>query len=99
MVLSGFSGRATQLLAKTLAIRGEEFGRQFMKRVEFRSCYLVQYDNTDTKPSRDLLFNPGGAAEIMPCHEAIETHCGDNRRHKISSSRDQLTSLLFSLGQ
>ena len=36
-------------------------------------AYLVQYDNTDTKPSRDdLLFNPGGAAEIMPLsREAI----------------------------
>ena len=36
-------------------------------------AYLVQYDNSDTKPSRDdLLFNPGGAAKIMPLsREAI----------------------------
>ncbi len=34
-------------------------------------AYLVQYENTDTQPSRDdLLFNPGGAAEIMPLSRA-----------------------------
>jgi Cro/C1-type HTH DNA-binding domain len=68
MVLSGFSGRATRLLAKTLAIRGEEFWPPVYEEGGLQiGAYLVQYDNTDTKPSRDdLLFNPGGAAEIMP---------------------------------
>ncbi len=74
MVLSGFSGRATRLLAKTLAIRGEEFWPPVYEEGGVQiGAYLVQYDNTDTKPSRDdLLFNPGGAAEIMPLsHDAI----------------------------
>ncbi|MFK8111881.1 MAG: helix-turn-helix domain-containing protein [Rubripirellula sp.] len=74
MVLSGFSGRATRLLAKTLAIRGEEFWPPVYEEGGIQiGAYLVQYDNTDTKPSRDdLLFNPGGAAEIVPLsREAI----------------------------
>ena len=74
MVLSGFSGRATRLLAKTLAIRGEEFWPPVYEEGGVQiGAYLVEYDNTDTKPSRDdLLFNPGGAAEIMPLsREAI----------------------------
>ena len=74
MVLSGFSGRATRLLAKTLAIRGEEFWPPVYEEGGVQiGAYLVQYDNTDTQPSRDdLLFNPGGAAEIMPLsREAI----------------------------
>jgi hypothetical protein len=74
MVLSGFSGRATRLLAKTLAIRGEEFWPPVYEEDGVQiGAYLVQYDNTDSKPSRDdLLFNPGGAAEIMPLsREAI----------------------------
>ena len=30
-------------------------------------AYLVQYENTETKPNRDdLLFNSGGAVKIMP---------------------------------
>ena len=72
MVLSGFSGRATRLLAKTLAIRGEEFWPPVYEQDGVQiGAYLVQYDNTDTKPSRDdLLFNPGGAAEIMPLSRA-----------------------------
>lgn len=74
MVLSGFSGRATRLLAKTLAIRGEEFwppvyeedGQQI-------GAYLVQYEKTGETPGRDdLLVNAGGAAKIMPLsREAI----------------------------
>ncbi len=74
MVLSGFSGRATRLLAKTLAIRGEEFWPPVYEEDGIQiGAYLVQYENTDTKPSRDdLLYNPGGAAEIMPLsREAI----------------------------
>lgn len=74
MVLSGFSGRATRLLAKTLAIRGEEFWPPVYEEGGIQiGAYLVQYDNTETKPSRDdLLFNFGGAAEIVPLsREAI----------------------------
>ena len=74
MVLSGFSGRATRLLAKTLAIRGEEFWPPVYEEGGVQiGAYLVQYGNTEAKPSRDdLLFNPGGAAEIMPLsREAI----------------------------
>jgi hypothetical protein len=68
MVLSGFSGRATRLLAKTLAIRGEEFWPPVYEEGGVQiGAYLVQYENADAKPSRDdLLFNPGGAAKIMP---------------------------------
>jgi hypothetical protein len=74
MVLSGFSGRATRLLAKTLAIRGEEFWPPVYQDGGVQiGAYLVQYDNTETKPSRDdLLYNPGGAAKIFPLsREAI----------------------------
>ncbi len=68
MVLSGFSGRATRLLAKTVAIRGEEFWPPVYEEGGLQiGAFLVRYDNADTKPSRDdLLYNPGGAAEIMP---------------------------------
>ncbi len=68
MVLSGFSGRATRLLAKTLAIRGEEFWPPVYERGGTQvGAYLVTYENTEGKPSRDdLLYNPGGAASIMP---------------------------------
>jgi len=71
MVLSGFSGRATRLLAKTLAIRGEEFWPPIYEHAGMQvGAYLVQYENSDGTPSReDLIFNPGGAAEIMPLSE------------------------------
>ena len=74
MVLSGFSGRATRLLAKTLAIRGEEFWPPVYESGGTQiGAYLVQYDNSDNQPNRDdLLFNAGGAADIMPLsREAI----------------------------
>jgi hypothetical protein len=74
MVLSGFSGRATRLLAKTLSIRSEEFWPPVYTEPGMQiGAFLVKYDNTDTQPSRDdLLYNPGGAAEIMPLsREAI----------------------------
>ncbi len=74
MVLSGFSGRATRLLAKTLSIRSEEFWPPVYSEAGMQlGAYLVKYDNTDNEPSRDdLLYNPGGAAEIMPLsREAI----------------------------
>lgn len=68
MVLSGFSGRATRLLSKTLAIRGEEFWPPVYEEDGIQiGAYFVQYDNTDAKQSRDdLLYNTGGAAQIMP---------------------------------
>ncbi len=68
MVLSGFSGRATRLLSKTLAIRGEEFWPPVYEEDGLQiGAYFVQYDNTDAKPTRDdLLYNTGGAAQIMP---------------------------------
>ncbi len=74
MVLSGFSGRATRLLAKTLAIRGEEFWPPVYEEGGTQiGAFLVRYDDSDAKPGRDdLLHNPGGAAEIIPLpREAI----------------------------
>jgi hypothetical protein len=74
MVLSGFSGRATRLLAKTIAIRGEEFWPPVYEEGGLQiGAFLVRYDNADTKPCRDdLLYNPGGAAAILPLsREAI----------------------------
>ena len=74
MVLSGFSGRATRLLAKTLSIRSEEFWPPVYAEPGMQmGAYLVKYDNTDNQPDRDdLLYNPGGAAEIIPLpHAAI----------------------------
>ncbi|MGB1926917.1 MAG: helix-turn-helix domain-containing protein [Rubripirellula sp.] len=72
MVLSGFSGRATRLLAKTLAIRGEEFWPPVYEEGGLQiGAYLVQYENMDAKPNRDdLLFNSGGAVKIMPLPRA-----------------------------
>lgn len=68
MVLSGFSGRATRLLSKTLAIRGKELWPPVYEQDDIQiGAYFVQYDITDAKPSRDdLLYNTGGAAQIMP---------------------------------
>ncbi|NNE00201.1 MAG: helix-turn-helix transcriptional regulator [Pirellulaceae bacterium] len=81
MVLSGFSGRATRLLAKTLAIRGEEFWPPVYDEGGIQiGAYLVKYDNADTKPSPDdLLYNPGGAAEIMPLPTAAIARRIDRR--------------------
>lgn len=68
MVLSGFSGRATRLLAKTIAIRGEEFWPPVYEKDGVQlGAYLVQYENNENDPSRDdLMYNAGGAATIMP---------------------------------
>ena len=68
MVLSGFSGRATRLLAKTLAIRGEEFWPPVYSKDGLQmGAYLVQYERGSEADSReDLLFNSGGAVDIMP---------------------------------
>lgn len=68
MVLSGFSGRATRLLSKTLSIRSEEFWPPVYTEPGLQiGAYLVKYEHSDSESSRDdLLYNPGGAAEIMP---------------------------------
>ncbi len=68
MVLSGFSGRATRLLAKTIAIRGEEFWPPVYEKDGVQlGAYLVQYENNENDLSRDdLMYNAGGAATIMP---------------------------------
>ena len=68
MVLSGFSGRATRLLARTLAIRGEEFWPPvYEKGGDIIGAYLVTYARPEDEQTRDdALFNPGGPAEIMP---------------------------------
>ena len=68
MVLSGFSGRATRMLAKTIAIRGEEFWPPvYEKGGDIIGAYLVTYEQPEVEQSRDdALFNPGGPAEIMP---------------------------------
>lgn len=74
MVLSGFSGRATRLLAKTLAIRGEDFWPPVYEENGIQvGAFLVQYEDAEGKPDRsDLLHNTGGAAKIMPLpREAI----------------------------
>ena len=68
MVLSGFSGRATRLLAKTLAIRGEEFWPPVYEKNGLQiGAYLVEYEGSQEAAGRDdLLFNSGGAATIKP---------------------------------
>ncbi len=68
MVLSGFSGRATRLLARTLAIRGEEFWPPvYEKGGDIIGAYLVTYEQPEDEQTRDdALFNPSGPAEIMP---------------------------------
>ncbi len=50
MVLSGFSGRATRLLARTLANRGESSGHRFIKlTISKLGAYIVQY-----RPSEEV---------------------------------------------
>lgn len=74
LVLSGFSGRATRLLAKTLAIRSEEFWPPVYHENGMQiGAFVVEYAKAGDEADRDdLLHNPGGAAEIMPLpREAI----------------------------
>lgn len=57
MVLSGFSGRATRLLARTLANRGEEFWPPvFQENYLQIGAYIVQYESpTDSAEPDDIL--------------------------------------------
>lgn len=74
MVLSGFSGRATRLLSRTLSSRGEEFWPPVYEQGGVQvGAYLVTYDKADSVPGRDdLLENVGAASTIMPLpREAI----------------------------
>jgi len=69
MVLSGFSGRATRLLAKTLAIRGEEFWPPVYESGGLKiGAYIVQYDDDSSDTHRDALLQTyeSAAAKIMP---------------------------------
>ncbi len=69
MVLSGFSGRATRLLAKTLAIRGEEFWPPVYESGGIKvGAYIVQYDDDSADTHRDALLQTyeSAAAKIMP---------------------------------
>ncbi|MEM9365234.1 MAG: helix-turn-helix transcriptional regulator [Planctomycetota bacterium] len=74
MVLSGFSGRATRLLSRTLSSRGEEFWPPVYEQGGVQiGAYLVTYDKAEKVPGRDdLLENVGAASTIMPLpREAI----------------------------
>jgi hypothetical protein len=69
MVLSGFSGRATRLLAKTLAIRGEEFWPPVYESGGIKvGAYIVQYEDDSADVHRDALLQTyeSAAAKIMP---------------------------------
>ncbi len=69
MVLSGFSGRATRLLAKTLAVRGEEFWPPIYESGGLKvGAYIVQYEDEAGDNHRDALLQTyeSAAAKIMP---------------------------------
>jgi hypothetical protein len=57
MVLGGYSGRATRLLAKTLASRAEDFWPPIYSRHGMQvGAFVVQYTfSSEGEPSRDLL--------------------------------------------
>jgi hypothetical protein len=69
MVLSGFSGRATRLLAKTLANRGDEFWPPVFESGGTQiGAYIVQYEDDPTTSSKDSLLQTyeTAAAKITP---------------------------------
>ncbi len=69
MVLSGFSGRATRLLAKTLAIRSEEFWPPVYESGGIKvGAYIVHYedDSADRNPDALLQTYESAAAKITP---------------------------------
>lgn len=76
MVLSGFSGRATRLLAKTLASRSEEFWPPVYEESGTQiGAYIVQYENTEAESDPNVLLqtNVSAAAKITPIsNKAIE---------------------------
>ncbi len=69
MVLSGFSGRATRLLAKTLANRGDEFWPPVYESGGMKiGAYIVQYEDDPSDKTRDSLLqtHEAAAAKITP---------------------------------
>lgn len=69
MVLSGFSGRATRLLAKTLANRGDEFWPPVYEAGGMKvGAYIVQYEDEPGENVRDSLLHTheAAAAKITP---------------------------------
>lgn len=69
MVLSGFSGRATRLLAKTLANRGEEFWPPVYESSGTKiGAYIVQYEEDSGEKGRTGLLqtHEAAAAKITP---------------------------------
>ena len=69
MVLSGFSGRATRLLAKTLATRSEEFWPPVYQESNISiGAFIVKYESeTEEVHSHDLLqTDVSAAAKIFP---------------------------------
>lgn len=69
MVLSGFSGRATRLLAKTLANRGEEFWPPVYESSGIKiGAYIVQYEEDSGEKGRTGLLqtHEAAAAKITP---------------------------------
>jgi hypothetical protein len=69
MVLSGFSGRATRLLARTLAHRAEDFWPPvYQEKYVQVGAFVVQYETTDeARDSEDILRTDiTGEATIIP---------------------------------
>lgn len=69
MVLSGFTGRATRYLAKTLATRSEAFWPPVYEKSHLKiGAYIVEYDTDGSKPKSDdlLMTNVSAAAKITP---------------------------------
>lgn len=69
MVLSGFSGRATRLLAKTLANRGDEFWPPVYESGGMQiGAYIVQYEDEPEEDLRSALLHTHdtAAAKITP---------------------------------
>lgn len=69
MVLSGFSGRATRLLAKTLANRGDEFWPPVYETNGLQiGAYIVQYEDDSSVRTRESLLHTSeaAAAKITP---------------------------------
>jgi hypothetical protein len=69
MVLSGFSGRATRLLAKTLATRSEEFWPPVYQESNVAiGAFIVKYEtDPEDDPNNNLLqTDVSAAAKIFP---------------------------------